>query len=81
MLTISTQLFDYANRGFTAEASDLGWDKTPREFFMRSAVTGALVHFKWVQTEWHEEDILSWIYESEHLPSIGGTLFATVYND
>ena len=81
MLTISTQLFDYRDREFTADASDLGWDRAQREFFMRSAKTGALVHFKCVGTEWHEEDVVSWHFESEHLPSIGGTLLATVYND
>jgi hypothetical protein len=88
MEEISSQLFSYDSktRTFTADISELEAVHGPTvvvwKFGIRSEKTGAVVQFsEIVTTRDREGEVQSWIYTSEYLPSIGGTLSAVIFND
>ena len=84
MKEISSQLFDYKDRTFVGEFSELEAHHGPIDsvFGIRSAVTGAVVKFTVVDWERDPEGDLQFVeYESEYLPSIQGHLRAVIFND
>lgn len=84
MKEISSKLFDYKDRTFVGEFSELeahhgeiGFD-----FGIRSSVTGAVVKFSRAGCERDSEGELQFVeYESEYLHSIQGHLRAIIFND
>lgn len=84
MKEISSQLFDYKDRTFVGEFSELEavHGEIGDEFGIRSARTGAVVKFSCAGCERDPEGDLQFVeYESEYLPSIQGHVRAIILND